>query len=131
GLPACDGARSAPEQPAISREELPDVGGCSALPLRIGRTTMHPIADVADLYLVRVDGRGVCIDSQEGIALWRSHVARLSSGAALQSNPMPGDDVASNPMPGDQASNPIPGSNPMPGTNPSGTSSDDDPSKNP
>jgi hypothetical protein len=114
----------------LAAVELPDVGGCSEVASAGALVNWEPVAGVADLYIVRLGGRAVCIDSSEGVRL------AFGTRAYAASNPMPGDPgtAASNPMPGDPgsgdaSSNPMPGdpgnaaSNPMPGDNASGSGS--------
>jgi hypothetical protein len=122
----------------LAAAELPDVGGCAEVARAGAAIKWQPVAGVRDLYVVKLGGRTVCIDSSEGVR------AAFGTRAYAASNPMPGDPgtAASNPMPGDPgdpgtgdaASNPMPGddgssssgdaaSNPMPGDNASGSSS--------
>jgi hypothetical protein len=105
---------------AVAPAALPDVGGCEDASL--DARTVEPVADVADLYLVRGDDGAACIDTRETIQ--RRLAITLD---VANSDPMPGIDPAasgssgggaasSDPMPGDNNDGPkYASSDPMPG----------------
>jgi hypothetical protein len=117
---------AASQDVAIHVGELPELGGCERLAAHQSQIRLIPIAEVDDLYLVKVAGEPSCIDSLAGA---RRMIVRLAGGIITpqeraSSNPMPGEDpestTNSNPMPGsDPASSDGDGnSNPMPGSDP-------------
>lgn len=129
GLAGCAGEPSSSDSVAVA--QLDGVGGCEHITLPAhAKPTLHAVAGVEDLFLVRSDGQDLCADSAAGAAQLFALERGPSSGHAA-SNPMPGSNpYSSNPMPGTDpfASNPMPGtdpgtsnpaaSNPMPGTDP-------------
>jgi hypothetical protein len=118
---------------AVRAEALPSVSGCDVAPLaRTGRVAVHAVVGVADLYLLSVGDRALCIDSGEGVDAWFGRSTLVMETAA--SNPMPGDPgtsnpAASNPMPGDPGSSSPAASNPMPGTGPDSSTNSDLPGR--
>ena len=97
----CGGQVStAPTEHELAAAELPDVGGCAEVARAGAAIQWQPVRGVADLYVVRLAGRAVCVDSSEGVRV------AFGTRAYAASNPMPGDPgtAASNPMPGDNTS---------------------------